>query len=187
MSSEFATILTLLILVAAVVSLGVGKAIAAWFRYRGSMVVTCPETSTRVAVKVDVTTLTGGVLSESGIRLAKCSRWPERQTCDQLCVAQIAADPDRCLVSTIAHEFFKGKRCAICQHEIVEPTLINHPAALLGPDGATVGWPEFPGEKLQAAFKTHAPVCWNCHIAEQFRRVHPELVTDRPEHHSAIH
>ena len=23
------------------------------------------------------------------------------------------------------------------------------------------------------------PVCWNCHIAESFRREHPDLVTDR--------
>jgi hypothetical protein len=187
MSSEFATILTLLVLVGALLALGVGKAIAAWIRYRGAMLVTCPETAAPTTVKVDVTTLTGGVLSDSGIRLAACSRWPEKQGCDQLCVAQIAADPDQCLVSTIAHEFFKDKRCAICHHEIVEPALISHPAALRTPDGITIEWPQFPPERLQAAFKTHAPVCWNCHISEEFRRVHPELVTDRPPHSSAIH
>jgi hypothetical protein len=26
------------------------------------------------------------------------------------------------------------------------------------------------------------PVCWNCHIAQTFRRVHPELVVVRPPH-----
>jgi hypothetical protein len=26
---------------------------------------------------------------------------------------------------------------------------------------------------------THRPVCWNCAVAEGFRRAHPELVTDR--------
>ena len=36
------------------------------------------------------------------------------------------------------------------------------------------------GEQLPEIFATHQPVCWNCHIAESFRRLHPELVTDRP-------
>ena len=26
---------------------------------------------------------------------------------------------------------------------------------------------------------SYLPVCWDCHIAESFRREHPELVTDR--------
>lgn len=179
MSGELATVLTLLVLVGAMLALGLGKAFKAWLRFRGPMLVTCPETAAPTAVKVDVTTMTGGVLSESGIRLASCSRWPERAACDQLCVAQIAADPDHCLVSTIAHDFFNGKKCAICHHEIIEPTLISHPAALRGPDGLTIEWPQFPAERLQAAFSTHAPVCWNCHVAEEFRRRHPDLVTDR--------
>jgi hypothetical protein len=187
MSSELATIVTLLVLVGALLALGVGKAIAAWIRYRGTMLVTCPETATPTAVKLDVTTLSGGILSESGLRLAACSRWPQKRACDQLCVAQIAADPDQCLVSTIAHDFFKDKRCAVCDHPIVEATLISHPAALRSPDGIMTEWPHFAAERLQAAFKSHAPVCWNCYIAEEFRRLHPELVTDRPEHSSLVH
>ena len=33
---------------------------------------------------------------------------------------------------------------------------------------------------------THLPVCWNCHIAESFRREHPELVVDRPASSSRL-
>ena len=36
-------------------------------------------------------------------------------------------------------------------------------------------------EFLQDAMKTRQPICWSCHIAETFRRQHPEMVVDRPE------
>jgi hypothetical protein len=44
----------------------------------------------------------------------------------------------------------------------------------------TVSWDDVPPEKLADVFQTYQPVCWSCHIAETFRRDHPELVTDRP-------
>src|SRR6266576_3849706 len=47
---------------------------------------------------------------------------------------------------------------------------------------ALLEWNEIPLEHLQQTLSTHWPVCWNCHIAETFRRRHPELVTDRPAH-----
>ena len=31
------------------------------------------------------------------------------------------------------------------------------------------------------ALATSLPMCWNCHVAESFRRLHPELVTDRDD------
>jgi hypothetical protein len=31
-----------------------------------------------------------------------------------------------------------------------------------------------------------APVCWSCHIAESFRRTHPELIVDRPWERGAM-
>jgi hypothetical protein len=34
-------------------------------------------------------------------------------------------------------------------------------------------------QDLPKAFSTHQPVCWNCHVTENFRRLHPRLVTDR--------
>jgi hypothetical protein len=56
---------------------------------------------------------------------------------------------------------------------------VAHGAALRGHDGPTLQWTEVPAEYLPQLFRTHSPVCWNCHIAETFRHMHPELVTDR--------
>jgi hypothetical protein len=50
----------------------------------------------------------------------------------------------------------------------------------MSPEGRTFGWGEVPAERLPEVLGTHLPVCWNCHIAETFRRQHAELVIDRP-------
>ena len=57
---------------------------------------------------------------------------------------------------------------------------LDHAPALLGPDFRTTEWKGIRPEQLPEIFSTRQPVCWNCHIAETFRRLHPELVTDRP-------
>jgi hypothetical protein len=35
-------------------------------------------------------------------------------------------------------------------------------------------------EQLTTVLETHAPICWNCYIAQTFRLDHPELVVFRP-------
>ncbi|MFZ0136552.1 MAG: hypothetical protein WAK89_05815, partial [Candidatus Sulfotelmatobacter sp.] len=50
---------------------------------------------------------------------------------------------------------------------------------LLKADHQTIEWKELRPEQLPEVFSTHRPVCWNCHVAEKFRRLHPELVVDR--------
>ena len=36
-----------------------------------------------------------------------------------------------------------------------------------------------PPENLPQIFQNYLPVCWNCYIAEAFRRKNPERVIDR--------
>ena len=146
----------------------------------GTRLVTCPETKAPAAVGIDVahaalTALTGG----TEIRLDQCSRWPERQGCGQECLEQVGSDPEGCLVRTIVKQWYTGKTCTLCDASFDSVQSFGHSTALLGPDGATVEWRELPSELLPKVFQTHRPVCWNCHIAERFRREHPELVIDR--------
>jgi hypothetical protein len=37
-------------------------------------------------------------------------------------------------------------------------------------DRGSVEWREIRPEKLYDVLATHMPICWNCHIAETFRR-----------------
>jgi hypothetical protein len=151
-----------------------------FFDYRGKRLVHCPETHRPAAVDVAAKeAAVGAFLHEPTLRLKQCSRWPERQDCGQECLQQIEADPENCLVWNIVSKWYEGKNCVFCRKPIGRLHRMDHAPALLGLDYKTVEWKQLRPEQLLDAFATYQPVCWNCHIAENFRRVHPELVVDR--------
>ena len=149
-------------------------------KYRGKRLVTCPETQSAAAVEVAATEAAlGCFVNEPTFRLEECSRWPERQNCGQECLQQIAAEPHNCLVWNIAGKWYQGKSCVLCHKPIGELRHLDHVPALLGPDFKTSEWKDVAPQDLPKVFSTHQPVCWNCHVTETFRRLHPRLMTDR--------
>jgi len=153
----------------------------AYFKFRGTRVITCPETGMPAAARVDgIRIASSAAIGEPDLRLASCSRWPERQHCGQECLAQIEAAPAECLVRTMLVEWYQGSSCAFCGKDIGEIHWVEHKPALLTPDRRTVEWDEVPPETLPEVLATHQRVCWNCHIANSFRERFPGLVTDRP-------
>ena len=168
---------------------------AAWpvfWRMRGPRVVTCPETGRSAGVCVDAGhAATTAFHAHPELRLRACSRWPEKLDCGQDCLRQIEAAPEDCLVRTRLTRFYEGKRCAYCARAFGAIHWHDHRPALLEPDGRTVEWRELAPEQVPAALAAGKPVCWNCHVAETFRREHPDLVTDRPwtevERHPRTH
>jgi hypothetical protein len=149
-------------------------------RYRGTRLVTCPETRQPVAVEVDAAriALSAG-LGGHDLRLRACSRWPERRDCGQECLAQIALAPEDCLVRSIVRQWVEGRSCALCGKGLDGVEHFGHQSALLGPHGGTVEWTSVRAERLPLLMRTHQPVCWDCHVAEEFRRLNPDLVVDR--------
>jgi hypothetical protein len=63
-------------------------------KFRGSRAVTCPENHQQVAVAFDAM---HAALTQLGgrphLRLAECTRWPERADCDQGCIPQAQTIP----------------------------------------------------------------------------------------------
>lgn len=180
-----ATVLTItiavLFLAVALFVFRVVPGVRAYFRFRGQRLITCPESHTSEAVTVAAKEAgLGAFLNEPTLHLDKCSRWPEREACGQECLQQIEADPQNCLVWNIVAKWYEGKKCVFCQKPITPLHHIDHAPALLGPDFQTKEWKGIQPEKLPEVFSTHQPVCWNCHVTETFRRLHPELITDRP-------
>jgi len=177
------TILLALAVLALALGLFVFRAIPgvrAYFGFRGKRLIPCPETQKTAAVDVAAgEAALGAFLSEPTLRLKQCSRWPERQDCGQECLQQIEADPENCLVWNVVSKWYEGKKCAFCRKTFGELHHLDHPPALVGPDHKTVEWRELRPEQLPEIFATYRPVCWNCHVAETFRRLHPELVVDR--------
>lgn len=173
--------LAILIVVAAAVELARG--LRTYLKFRGKRIVSCPETHQAAAVKVAAANAAAETtIGAPHIRLSECSRWPEKEACGQECLAQIVETPNACLVKTIVNQWYAGQTCVYCHKPFQEIHWHDHPPALLDAEHKTIEWSKIPAENLQEAFKTHFPVCWNCHIAETFRRVHPELVVDRPAH-----
>jgi hypothetical protein len=178
--------MTLIIyLIAAIVVLGVfflllSSAAAVYLKFRGTRLVTCPETKESAAVEVDAQYAAFTVpIGERGLRLKDCSRWPERQDCWQKCLGQIVSAPEDCLVRTILTNWYEGRTCVFCGKALGEIDWLDHKPALMSTERVTLEWNEIPAEKVPVVLQTHMPVCWNCHIAETFRRRYLELVVDR--------
>lgn len=150
-------------------------------RYRGTRVITCPETFAPAAVRLDALRAAhwAAVSGEPALRLSHCSRWPERSGCDQGCLTQIADAPESCLVRTIVSSWYAGKHCIYCKEAIGEIVWHEQPPALRGPDRVSREWKEIRAEDLPEVFRTHEPVCWKCYVTEGFWHDHPELVVER--------
>lgn len=172
--------LVVLVLAAGLFLIRAIPALRAYFEFRGKRLITCPETQRPAAVDVAAGEAgVGAFLSEPTLRLNNCSRWPEKAGCGQDCLEQIEGDPAKCLVWNIASRWYEGKNCVFCHKPIGPLHHLDHAPALLGPDFQTMEWKDLRAEELPDVFSRYQPVCWNCHVAESFRRLHPQLVTDR--------
>jgi len=178
---------TILILIAGLVltvgaSVGLIMAVRTYLKYRGKSLVNCPETRNPAAVRVNAGKAAVDVLEgkHARIHLDQCSRWPERESCGQECLSQIENDPEGCSVRSIVQQWYRGRACAYCHQPIEKLQWHDHRPALLSPGKKTVQWSEIPADRLPEVLGTHLPVCWSCHIAETFRREHPERIVDRP-------
>lgn len=178
--SVLSIVIGVLVLAVALFVLRAVPGVRAYFKFRGKRLVTCPETKAPEAVNVAAAEAALGVFfNEPTIHLNQCSRWPERQGCGQDCLQQIEADSQNCLVWNIVSKWYEGKSCVFCHKPIKPLQHVDHAPALLGSDFRTTEWKDISPEKLPEVFSTYQPVCWDCHVAETFRRLHPELVTDR--------
>lgn len=156
-------------------------ALRLYLRFRGKRLVTCPETKKAAALEVAAGHAPREALvGRWHLQLDDSSRWPERQACGQECLSQIEAASEDRLVWTIVSRWYEEQTCVYCQKPFGQIKRLDHRPALLDANRKTGQWDEVAAEKLPEVLATHRPVCWNCHIAQTFRREHPDLVVDRP-------
>ncbi len=168
-------------LAAVVLAVRVVMAGRTYLRYRGTRLITCPENQKPAAVDVDAGRAARETLvGHPHLRLEDCSRWPEKKNCPQDCLREVEADPERCLVWAIITHWYQGQTCVYCGKLFGKITWHDHKPALLSPAEKTMQWTEVPAELLPEVLETYRPVCWNCHVAETFRREHSEMVVERP-------
>jgi hypothetical protein len=168
---------TAVVVIASIAAWRFGRA---WWKYRGARVIACPENHESAGVALDVrhaalTALQG----DTELRLARCSRWPERQDCWQDCLFQIERAPEDCLVRNILQHWYEGKSCVWCGRPIGEIHLTERKPALLTADKGSMEWSQIPAERLPQILAAAKPLCFTCHVANTMVREHPELVIDR--------
>jgi hypothetical protein len=157
-----------------------------YVRMRGRRIVVCPETRLPATVAVDAGhSAVGTILNSEDIRLQFCSRWPEREDCDQACTPQIAAEPRATLVSAHVQNRIKEQTCAIC-HRPFDPwhAVGPQPGLLNRETGRTTRWDDIPPAELPTRLEIDLPVCKHCQLLEDFRRQYPDRVVDR--HRTAV-
>jgi hypothetical protein len=168
------------VLAALVLYFAVRITLSAYLRFRGTRIVTCPETHDTVAVEVNAgrAALTA-LLGERRLRLQDCTRWPERQGCGQECLAQVETAADGCLARHMLAEWYRDTTCVRCGKEIGELHALQHRPALMNAAGETCEWSELPMERLPEILATHFPVCWDCHVVARLERRYPDRIVDR--------
>ncbi|HYX27193.1 MAG TPA: hypothetical protein VE863_01405 [Pyrinomonadaceae bacterium] len=167
-------------LLVAAVCFGIRYFVRASQRFGGERVIICPETGKQAMVEVDVRhAAISSLVGQTDLRLENCWRWPMKQGCGQECLLQLDVADANCLVRSVLEKWYRDKACAFCAKPFDDINLTDHKPALLNPEGATVEWQQIPISAVTEAMATYLPVCWNCHIAQAFRREHPELVVDR--------
>jgi len=148
--------------------------------FAGERVIICPETGKQAMVEIDTRhAAITSLLGQTDLRLESCARWPIKQDCGQECLLQFDDAPPECVVRSVLEKWYRDKSCAFCEKPFAEISLVDHQPALLNPEGVTVEWRQIPMSAVTEAMTSYLPVCWNCHVAQTFRREHPELVVDR--------
>ncbi len=87
-------------IVAAYLGYRVVHGIRVYFMFRGTRLVTCPETQEAAVVELAARSIgMQAILDEPCLRLSECTRWPMRRDCGQNCLAQIEAHPSEMRMS----------------------------------------------------------------------------------------
>ena len=167
-------------LVLAALFFGIRYFVRAYYRYRDSRIIICPDSKEQAMVEVDaVHAALTSVLGQPDIRLQNCWRWPLHENCGQECLAQLDVAPEECLVRGALMRWYDFKSCFYCGRPFHQIHLLEHKPALRTPEGKLLEWRDVPLKNLQAALGSYLPVCWDCYIAQSFLHEHPELVVYR--------
>ncbi len=174
------TVLIWVLAIAAVVAGFVAYAIR-WRRESDVRVVRCPETGEKQAVVVDPGhAISHALRGDDARRLKSCTRWPERQDCDQPCLQEIASAPDGCFVRSQLDSFYAGAECALCGKPFGDHVdWAVHEPGLLDEHGHITVWEQHPARKMDEVLAHSRPVCWDCTQMQRVAESQPERITVR--------
>ena len=134
-----------------------------YVRYRRPRPVTCPAGSQAAAIQIDARHAAITAVPRPVLRVAGCTRWPERHNCGQLCLDGVETDVRPSPIVRFAR-WYSGRRCARCAALFLDLRWVDRPPALMDRVGRILAWYEVPSELLVAADDAFLPICWGCHV-----------------------
>jgi len=147
--------------------LSVQRAASAMHEYRGTRLITCPQTGRTAAVELALPTAAlTGIFRKPYLRVRKCSGWPERRGCDQACTKEIGLAPADSLVGNILTRWCQDQSCVCCGAKLRASPVGRHQPCLMSPERKVFEWREVPPQELPRTLETCGPVCWTCLMAE---------------------
>ena len=157
-------------------------------RFRGTRVVTCPETQQPASVNLNAKqAVLHAAIGADHFVVERCSRWPARHDCGQQCLAEIQQAPDEHRMRTVLTKWYEDKSCAICDLPFGKLGCLDNKPGLRSPSGKMLEWAEIPSETLSQVLATHQPICWSCLIAEVFRQANAGMFIDWPNKSAHAH
>jgi hypothetical protein len=153
-------------LVAVTAGIIVRKLLRVGFRYRDGRIVVCPETQRSAGVRVDVPyAMVTALIGEPKLRLAGCSRWPDRGSCGQQCLGQIQSAPGACVARNLLRSWYEDKCCVWCGAPLAPVFWTGtNPVLLIG--DVLKQWNEVPIIELPEALAAAKPVCFRCYARQ---------------------
>ncbi len=140
-----------------------------------SHTIVCPETHAPTEIKIDlalrIRTLLRGI---SVLRLASCSRWPERQGCDEECLLQLDLKP--AVLEHTLRKWYMGRSCGMCGRVLTEDDWRQGRFSALDRAGNFVPGNSLPLRDLPQHVSRYRPVCWPCHLHQRTRAAHPAVL-----------
>ena len=171
-------------------------AVQAYRRFRGQLVVACPETGQAVATHVDARHLALSAVRRTWeMEIESCDQWPGQPGCDQVCTTSIEDAPEQCSVRERLRVWYHGKSCVKCGSVFANVDSYDHTArvsydkkpALLSLDDEVIQWKDVHPVDLLKLLDTHQPICWDCATIETFRKHKPDWVIDGEFTYRSLH
>jgi len=152
-----------------------------YYRNRGRLSVTCPDSGKPADVAVDRkfafwTALRG----QEHSRLESCSSWPEKGDCGQECLAQLDPSPEN--VDRLLSKWYEGTSCAVCARALTPADWRRSRLAVLNQDQKLLELREMTLDRLASALESMRPLCWTCHQEERARQAVPPRVLKGDRH-----
>lgn len=151
---------------------------------RGRHGIICPETRNPADIELDGRyAMQTAAHNYEHSRIASCSRWPEKDECDQECLAQVNPSPEN--IERLLSKWCSGKVCGLCDRALRASDWAFSRIGWLDENRKLIELHDIELKNLQQELQDKRPLCWTCHLQERERQAKPPAPRKGDRHRDA--